>query len=247
MNYANPELIERLSAEYVLGTLRGKARDRFEQLMAESYRIRLSVWSWEKSLNTIASVSSPVQPPEHIWHYINKKIEPAIEVPSPEKTSPKETSPEETRVFNLWHWWSFAATAAAVLLAIGLFFTLPSGPTPSVNSIALFAEANEQPQWLVTLDKDSGRLRAKALNPVAVATGRAFELWLLPANGNPRSLGLLPVMQADESVFETILSTALLELWSNASALAVSDEPAGGSPTGLPTGDVIYQSPIIQL
>lgn len=35
MNYRNPERIDRLAAEYALGTLRGPARRRFERLLRD--------------------------------------------------------------------------------------------------------------------------------------------------------------------------------------------------------------------
>ena len=67
---------------------------------------------------------------------------------------------------------------------------------------------------------------------------RAFELWALPGAGAaPVSLGLLPAQ--GEAVLT--LSPQVRPLLERGAALAVSVEPPGGSPTGQPTGPVVYQ------
>ena len=69
------------------------------------------------------------------------------------------------------------------------------------------------------------------------------ELWLIPADGKPRPLGLL---SADRSV--TIAVPAdLAALTIRNAVLAVSLEPPGGSPTGQPTGPVIAQGKLTNL
>jgi len=64
---------------------------------------------------------------------------------------------------------------------------------------------------------------------------RVPELWLIPADGKPRPLGIL---RADRAVTITIPPALVPHATSNA-VLAVSLEPQGGSPTGQPTGPVI--------
>ena len=66
-------------------------------------------------------------------------------------------------------------------------------------------------------------------------TTRVPELWLIPADGKPRPLGLL---RADRTVTIAIPPEFARQTASNA-VLAVSLEPPGGSPTGQPTGPVI--------
>ena len=70
--------------------------------------------------------------------------------------------------------------------------------------------------------------------------GRVTELWLIPAGEAPRSLGLLPAGKSSEIVIADDLRRALVE----GSTLAVSLEPAGGSPIGAPTGPIIAKGGI---
>ena len=54
----------------------------------------------------------------------------------------------------------------------------------------------------------------------------------MPTQGAPRSLGLLPGGSGDVALRGKVLA--------DADTLAVTIEPAGGSPTGAPTGPIVY-------
>lgn len=73
--------------------------------------------------------------------------------------------------------------------------------------------------------------------------GRALELWLITDGAPaPVSLGVLP--EADST--RIALSPDLVAQLTGA-ALAVSDEPPGGSPTGAPTGEVLAAAALVAL
>jgi anti-sigma-K factor RskA len=74
--------------------------------------------------------------------------------------------------------------------------------------------------------------------------GTAWELWMIPAAGaNPVSLGLINTHETQT----VVVPPALRSVANSALALAMSVEPEGGSPTGLPTGPVLYQGPCLRL
>jgi anti-sigma-K factor RskA len=70
--------------------------------------------------------------------------------------------------------------------------------------------------------------------------GRDYELWALPKNGNPVSLGVLPTEGTSTRALTVIQKAAL----ASSSQLAVSIEPPGGSPTAQPTGDIVFVAPL---
>jgi anti-sigma-K factor RskA len=86
-------------------------------------------------------------------------------------------------------------------------------------------------------------LTIKAVAPLSPGADRSLQLWALPATGNPRSLGLVPASGVVQIALPVDAGTAL----QNIPALAVSLEPRGGSPTGLPTGPVLYSGPVERL
>jgi anti-sigma-K factor RskA len=142
-----------------------------------------------------------------------------------------------------WRGFSLAATAAALLLAVLLVRQVTQPVEPQY--LAVFNNEQAQPIWVVRADADRGRLQIRPVNAVALAADRAFELWVLPAGGAaPRSLGLLPLPGAS---VDSELPSALGALLPTAQGLAVSIEPSGGSPTGAPTGPVLYQAAIVRM
>jgi anti-sigma-K factor RskA len=103
--------------------------------------------------------------------------------------------------------------------------------------LATIAASNGQVAWQIEVTGDHSLLRAVAAEGVRPSPGRSFELWALPDNGDaPVSLGVLP----DTGRAEHALSDRQRQALGRASKVAVSFEPAGGSPTGAPTGPVLF-------
>ena len=88
-----------------------------------------------------------------------------------------------------------------------------------------------QASFVASLSADGRSLVLKPVNAVALEAGRALELWAVPGQGAPRSLGLVSGERG-----ATVLRANLLQ---GVAAFAVSLEPAGGSPTGAPTGPIV--------
>src|SRR5690242_14306343 len=72
--YRNPRLRDRLAAEYVLGTLRGRARDRFAALLRSDYDLRRAVAAWEELLTPLAAAAGEIAPPARVWQAVSKRI-----------------------------------------------------------------------------------------------------------------------------------------------------------------------------
>lgn len=74
MNYRDPDLQDRLAAEYVLGGLRAGARRRFMQLMREDAALRRAVAEWEERLLPLALALPPEAPPPRVWQAVRARI-----------------------------------------------------------------------------------------------------------------------------------------------------------------------------
>lgn len=242
MRYDNPQLIQRLAAEYVLGTLTGRARRRFESWMTDSYHVRSAVWHWERQLSPLSQATSSVQPSPRVWAQVLERTG-ANAAEQAEREVARERWFER---LGLWRGLSLAATAAAGVLAVLLMRTPTEEVAPQAQQyVAVVNGEQAQPLWLVRVDLQQGRVAIRSINATAPAPTNAYELWLLPAGGAaPRSLGLLPTGTA---AVDAVLPAELRPLLAGAQGLAVSLEPAGGSPTGAPTGPVVYQAAILSI
>jgi anti-sigma-K factor RskA len=229
MKYRDPQLRQKLAAEYVLGTLQGAARLRFERLLREDARLRSDVSTWETRLSPLLlKMGTPAMPPARVWAGIRRRLFGA------------------EAGANFWERLSFwrplalgsGALAAALLvyLSIGQFAPAPIAP-PTLA--AILQDQKSQTVWLVSTSTSAGGtvISVKTLQPQPLPARQAFELWMIAGDGKPRSLGLI----APSGLTQLSVPKQLAPVLVQGVVLAVSLEPAGGSPSGSPTGPVLYQ------
>jgi anti-sigma-K factor RskA len=108
-------------------------------------------------------------------------------------------------------------------------------------AVALVSDAKGQPLWLISVHPEAHRIDMKAVIPNPPPAGKSYELWMLPESGNPVPMGL---MNESGSASETV-SAELLARLTGAKGLAISLEPQGGSPTGQPTGPVLWTAALV--
>lgn len=223
MDYARAPLVDRLAAEYVLGTLRGPARRRFEALLPAHPSLRAAVLQWQAALMPLTAPIAPVAPSPRVWLAIERQL-----------FAPQDEPGRGWQRLGLWRSLTGLATAACLVLAVVLSLPTPVQPPLLVvlaPSDAAAAAAMQQARFVASVSADGRSLVLKPLEPLTVSPQKALELWAVPAQGAPRSLGLIASDRATQ-----VLRAHLLE---GTAALAVSVEPPGGSPTGAPTGPIV--------
>ncbi len=217
MNLMRGELPDRLAAEYVLGTLTGGARRRFDALLPAHPALRHAVAGWERRLLPMALEVEPVQPAQAVWAAIEGKLG---WTPPPARASP----------LRLRFWQGFAAVATVAAVVLG---TVTQAPTRSEAPMIVVLHATKGTETLVAgLSPDRRQLSIQPLQRVALTSDQSLELWALKKDGLPASLGVI----ASDKL--TALSKKTLP--KDTKGLAVSLEPLGGSPTGAPTGPVLF-------
>jgi len=215
---ADPEERDALAGEYVLGTLTAQEAQAVERAMAEDPGLRAAVAAWEGRLAPLAEMAPPEAPPPGLW----ARIESALDGPPP------APAPAPPRWRALWQGWALGATAAAAGLA-ALLLVRPAEP-PRLMTVLL--TQRDQPAWLV--EAEGGALKLAAVNPQPVAPDRVMQLWALPQGATaPTSLGLIP----PEGRLTVTPSSVRPE---PGMLIEISLEPPGGSPTGRPTGPVLF-------
>lgn len=228
MDYSRRELSDRLAAEYVLGTLRGGARRRFESLLPAHPGLRKAVWRWQDRLVPLTASVPPVTPSPAVWTGIEQRLfgDAALAGTS---ASVQQRLTRWWERLGLWQGLAGAASLATLVLAVAL--TLPGPVQPPVVVVMGTGTGQGPASFVASVGADGRSLVLKPLAGVAVTAAQALELWAVPPKGAPRSLGLVSNQGAT-----TVLREHLLQ---GTAAFAVSVEPAGGSPTGAPTGPVV--------
>ena len=227
MKYQGKRLRELLAGEYVLGVLSGAARRRFERLMMDDGAIRAEVLAWEQRFAAWTLRLEPVEPPRRLWWRVMASVR-------------KDARPAGVEFRNtFWRTWAVAATVVIAIMVVGQY-NLPRGERKP-SAIAMVSDAAGHTWWMISVHPEMKRIDMKAVTPNSPPAGKSYELWMLHDHGNPEPMGLL---NSDGTASEQVSAEFLARLES-VKTLAVSLEPAGGSPTGLPTGPVIYTASLV--
>ena len=221
MKTANRELLDRLAAEYVLGTLRFRARRRFERWLM-SPQVGALVKAWEERLAGLEPRLAPVAPPPGAWRGIEDKLD----------LRKRRRQPAMRRL---------AIAASVVLLVIvGVLVTHQPAPQLAATQRSSLRSAAQTIYWHVEVLGDRQELDLHVDAVYDLPPGKAHELWSLPEGGAPVSLGLMPHTGEQRRALSVAQRTAL----AHSRQIAVSLEPEGGSPTGVPTGPVLLVAPL---
>lgn len=209
-----------LAAEYALGTLRGAARIQFERKMRDDPTLVAEVARWQEAFTQLDNQIIPVIPPASVWKRIQHNL----------TLQPEKRPAPVKRPVRGYIGWALAAGLAALLL-IPHLLVQPAAPTP----VAILASSAGQQngQWVVSVDMSTRSLLLTPLSAPDLTADHSLELWAIPPGGKPRSLGLLSTQQPTQL-------TLAAKMPDPGYTLAISLEPRGGSPTGQPTGAVLY-------
>ena len=230
--YLDPDLLDRLAADWLTGGLGPAAQRRAQLLLQQSPVFAQAVQNWRERLDG-ALLSSPQldAPSASVWQGISARIGNAQSLP---REAANSADGWGVRAWQRLSWLLGGVAVAAVAFSIVVWVQRPfvSGPgEASVQMAALMHGAGGQSAVVTVRD---GALTLTAVGTMTPPAGKSYQLWLLPTQGAPISLG---VMARGQTRYP--LSEAALAHLTQTKAFAVSVEPPGGSPTGLPTGPVI--------
>jgi anti-sigma-K factor RskA len=226
MKINNNELRSMLAAEYVLGTLTGHARSRFETYMQRDPRFQILVDKWSIKLAPMGTILPSVNPSRRVWKAIERRLNLKQQIGI-------------WNSLNLWRGFTAAATTVVLVMAIYIGVKQPAQLEPVY--VAVVQNQQAQGAWLISAQYEKNQLLVKNIKPQELAGNKDFELWLIPANKQPPiSMGLISANKNTTLAIRPEVRKALRD----APAMAVSLEPRGGSKTGAPTGPVLYQGSI---
>jgi anti-sigma-K factor RskA len=225
------ERLDRLAAEYALGTTSPRVRRRLEAIARRDRIVASALSEWERKLASLAGAVPPITPPPRVWHGIVTGL------------GLRGTAPARPRV-RWWEragmWQTRATASRAVIATIGIFEWRRAPRLPVAPIVVVLAGADAKPALIATALRGDRYLTVKSVGNAKPVAGTVFELWALPQAGPPQPLGVIP----PGNVARVPLDNPADERLSNIPSLAVSVEPPGGSPAGKPTGPVLYSGSV---
>ena len=218
---------DQLAAEYALGVLDGDELREARNFMRSDPEFASMVARWSGRLAPLLDEIAPVDPPARLWAAIERRL-----------PGDKSNVIVLRRKVSAWRAATAAVTALAASLALVLLTRPPSQPIerqPSAMPMVAMLGDSSGAKLVANWSPNDRMLVVAASADMPPDTAHAHELWIMPPDGKPRSLGVMPagkhmMMQVPEPMSDAFRSGAML---------AVTMEPLGGSPTGAPTGPML--------
>ena len=220
-----------LAAEYALGILEGEELVEARGLAASDDAFARQVEAWEERLAPMFEEMGEHTPPDAIWQRVKAEID-------------NGRGGDVVDLRKRLGWWkgmTAAASAIAASLALVVAFDTTRPPPPAEAPAARGAV-----MVAALMSEDKAMMMSAAWRPedhslmvmpgnMPSDPGHSHELWIIPSDGKPRSLGLM----TGEGPHRMDIPSDMATHFAEKATLAISVEPEGGSPGDAPTGPVI--------
>ncbi len=220
------------AAEYVLGTLPADERAAVEAERLRDPITEASVRDWERRFAPLSLAVPDENPPPRLWGAIVRAL------PGPSALVLPANDNRVAALTGQVRRWRMASIGAGLIAAgLALFVAVgPRVPTSDGRYVAVLTSGGDLPALIVRVDTRTGTAQVRPVSAQA-PDGRSLELWYIGADKTPRTLGVLGSAASRVALPAGAGSDGLI---------AVSVEPQGGSPSGQPTGQVVYTGKLIR-
>jgi anti-sigma-K factor RskA len=216
-----------LAGEYVLGLLDSAGEATANARIATDPAFAAEVEAWRLRLQPMLDGADEAPPPRN-WDAIVSAL-------------PASTDQDVGKgKLIFWRAVSGLSVSAAAILGILLLQKpdAPIAPTPDAPLIAALGSENGTASLTASYDANSGRM---IITPVSLDTGKLYpELWIIPADGTARSLGMVN----SKSATAIVVPAEMRKYMDAGGTLAITPEPEGGAPGGKATGPVLASGKI---
>jgi anti-sigma-K factor RskA len=231
---------EGLAAEYALGTLSLEERAEVDRRLRREPELALAVAAWERRLDPLVGAIPPVPAPPQAYQAIRARIGGAESVQPPNRARTAEIVDLQRR---LSRWRRAAIGAAAIAASLVAFVAIrETAPIRDEKFVAVLEGDDRNPAFVAAVSTKDKSIMVLSVRQLAPSPGHSHELWAIGGdNSAPRSLGLLSA----RSRFPAEKIGAVDPAGLRQTTFAISVEPEGGSPTGQPTGPVVFTGKLV--
>jgi len=227
------------AAEHALGVLTGEELRDARRRAQSDQQFAEEVARWRGKFAPLYSEIEAVDPPGAVWG--NIEAETTRHMPANDNAAALH------RQIRIWK----SAVGALSVIAASLVVMLVVEPRPDlaprqppsqavVAPMVALLGGNGSTKVVASWDPAARQLVLAVAGDMPTNPDRSKELWVIPPNGKPHSLGTLP----ERKEMHMRLADTLATLLAQGATIAISVEPRGGSPTGAPTGPVVASGPL---
>lgn len=229
--------IDALAGEYVLGTLDAAERRLVGERREREPELEAAIRAWEQRLAPLADTVSPISPPANLYNKVRARIGLSQHV-----ISLRAREHQLQRRANRWRNATVGLTALAASLAGVIGWREAYHNAMPTQYVAVLQADAGTPAFLMTVDTKTHNCVITAVS-APKQPQKSYEVWMVNEKmPKPKSLGVMSEGDMNVMPMDDGPDTAL---FMNAT-YAVSLEPEGGSPTGAPTGPVLFTGKLIQ-
>ncbi|HEU0231539.1 MAG TPA: anti-sigma factor [Burkholderiaceae bacterium] len=246
-----------LIAEYTLGLLDSHESAQVNQLLASDSQAASTALKWEGLFLSLTDELEPINPPPHLLQRIQASLGHEISLVKRRRASPGILRKIGSATLGgLWFWRLLSVVLAITAATYALNqnptvvvaadkpkpnVTVVNTPAPTHVAILQAPGQTSTPGWIVTLDEKHDLVMTPEVH-IDVPTDSAVQLWTHnPRDRTPRSLGIVPANQA------TVVPAATLGDIADDQFFEMTQEQAGGSPSGAPTGPILFLGRMVEL
>jgi len=231
--------LEVMAAGVALGLLKGTERAEALRRQLEDPHFATRVSGWQEQTERLLEEVEPVEAPAGALSAIEHQLE------SRGANSKVSSISNDQGTNKIWRSWAITATAASVLMAVGLGLAVTNPIQEQTGQVPTASEQARQPANVAQIKDEAGAPLLSALYSPGSGTlslrladlqqpEYGPELWIIPEDGIPRSLGLM-----DSERLTVTLSPELRSFLQDGATMAITIEPREGAPHDAPTGDIL--------
>lgn len=218
-----------LAGEYVLGLLDLATHAAVSARIATDTEFAAEVTAWEERLlPMLGAQDTPA--PDHIWPAIAAAL-------------PAVSTEQDNEGGKLWLWRAVAGFSSMAALILAVILWQQPAPPPAEPAPMVAALGSDTGKASMTIQYNAKR-GEMLLTPVSLDTGKLYpELWVVPADGQARSLGLI----RGDGPSQVPVTAEMRQYMSEGATLAITPEPQGGAPGGKATGPIIAAGKMVTI
>ncbi len=232
--YQNPEVFEQLAIEYVVGALHGRARKRFEVLMATHFYLQATVEAYEHKFAHLVELLPDEKPSDQVW----KNLEAHINVNAP-------SIKEEQRSWwhSLFNIKSYALLASVLILSAVMLFNPMTG-SPVAYTAVLSSHTTHTTMAVTRISQADMNITIDMMKQPDIPDNMHLALWCHPKGGG-KAVMMGMIAKSGETVIR--IDKAEWKNFKNVGLLTVSLEPKDSIAGDQPSGKILLEGQLTSI